>query len=26
VPDSGHLVIEEDPATLVAEIRMFFEN
>ena len=26
VPDSGHLVIEEEPATLVAEIRMFFEN
>ena len=26
VPDSGHLVIEEDPATLVAEIRMFFDN
>jgi pimeloyl-ACP methyl ester carboxylesterase len=26
VPDSGHLVIEEDPATLVAEILMFFDN
>jgi pimeloyl-ACP methyl ester carboxylesterase len=26
VSDSGHLVIEEDPATLVAEIRMFFDN
>jgi pimeloyl-ACP methyl ester carboxylesterase len=26
VPDSGHLVIEEEPATLVAEIRQFFEN
>ncbi|GGK68148.1 alpha/beta fold hydrolase [Amphritea balenae] len=26
VPDSGHLVIEEEPATLAAEIRAFFES
>lgn len=26
VPNSGHLVIEEDPARLSAEIRKFFEN
>jgi pimeloyl-ACP methyl ester carboxylesterase len=25
VPDSGHLVIEENPAALAAEIRLFFQ-
>ena len=26
IPDSGHLLIEENPASLVSEIRRFFES
>jgi len=26
VPDSGRIIVEEEPATLIAGIRMFFED